>query len=89
MDYYSDQPGPTNEAAIEELIKEMGNEAIVREIMTKEIIGSWTGWYCSHKREMKIKILKNVLLKGITLDYNGPKYKENNNENEKEINKEL
>jgi len=82
MDYYSNQLGPTKEAAIEELIKEMGNEKIVREIMTKEIIGSWTGWYCSHKLEIRSRILK-------VLNNNGPNNEENNNENEKEINKEL
>ena len=67
MDYYSDQPGPTKEAAIMELVKEIGQEQIVREIMETEIIGSWTGWYCGHKREIKERILKE----------------ENKNENEK------
>jgi hypothetical protein len=58
MDYYSDQPGPTKEAAIEELIKETGkkNEEIIREILEKETIGSWTGWYCSHKKDIKYRI---------------------------------
>ena len=49
LDYYSSYPGPTKEAAIQELIKVVGNETKVREIMEKEEIGSWTGWYASHK----------------------------------------
>ena len=58
MDYYSDQPGPTKEAAIKEIVKEIGQEERVREIMTTEVIGSWTGWYFSHKREIIERILK-------------------------------
>ena len=54
MDYYSDQPGPTKEAAIQEIIKEIGKhkEEEIREILEKETIGSWTGWYCSHKKDI-------------------------------------
>jgi len=58
MDYYSNQPGPTKEAAILEIVKEVGQEERVREIMLNEIIGSWTGWYCSHKRDIIERILK-------------------------------
>ena len=36
LDYYSSDPGPTKEAAIQELIKVVGNETKVREIMEKE-----------------------------------------------------
>ena len=62
MDYYSYQPGPTKEEAIKELIKELKEvkEEIIIEIMEKEIIGSWTGWYCSHKRDIKERIIKLI-----------------------------
>jgi len=65
MDYYSNQPGPTKEAAIEELIKETGknNEEIIKEILEKETIGSWTGWYCSHKQDIKDRIKLITALK--------------------------
>jgi len=65
MDYYSNQPGPTKEAAIEELIKETGknNEEIIKEIIEKETIESWTGWYCSHKQDIKDRIKLITALK--------------------------
>lgn len=60
MDYYSNEPGPTKEAAIEELIKEIGkkNEKKIREIIGKEEIGSWTGWYCSHKQDIINRLMR-------------------------------
>lgn len=60
LDYYSTYPGPTKECAIEELIKELGNEEIVREEMEKETIGSYTGWYAIHKKEMITRIKARI-----------------------------
>ena len=60
LDYYSRYPGPTKENAIQELIKELGNEEIVREEMEKETIGSNTGWYASQKKDMITRIKARI-----------------------------
>lgn len=67
LDYYSNYAGPTKEEAIKELIKETGNEKIVRERMEGETIGSYTGWYSSMKRE-KIKEIKEEIYRVYLLE---------------------
>jgi len=67
LDHYSNYPGPTKEEAIKELIKETGNERIVREKMEGETIGSYTGWYSSMKLD-KIKEIKEEICRVLLLE---------------------
>ena len=49
MDYYGNFPPPLKEDAIQEVINTVGEEKIVRRIMSDLDLGSWTGWYVSVK----------------------------------------
>lgn len=60
MDYYGNFPPPPKEVAIQEVINKVGEEKIVRRIMSDLDLGSCTGWYVSVKPDT-IKRVKAIV----------------------------
>jgi hypothetical protein len=59
MDYGS-IPAPPKEFAIKEVVHLMGEERIVRDIISKLTVGSYTGW-CVHDKPSIIKKVKTIV----------------------------
>lgn len=72
LDYYSNFPGPSKEEAIKQVVIEIGEEKIVRDIISVTNIGSYTGWYAYFKSyiidKVKIKV-KNMKCEKYWVEY--------------------
>lgn len=60
LDYYSNFAPPSKEEAIKEIVDQLGEEKIVRRILSNMDLGSHTGWYVRVKPYILQKVKEIV-----------------------------